>query len=100
MQVLRGRIQQLANTKVEFDINTPVQSSNANLAAEVQEVTQTSTPQIVWKLDFTPASENPYRAYRVPRLYPGFLGSTRKMTVSFCHCRLRLHLSVRAEKLT
>jgi FKBP-type peptidyl-prolyl cis-trans isomerase 2 len=47
MQVLRGRIQQLANTNVEFDINAPVASSNANLAAEVQEVTQTSIPQIV-----------------------------------------------------
>jgi hypothetical protein len=61
----------LRNTNVEFDINAPVASSNPNLAAEVQEVTQTSTPQIVWKLDFTPAGENAYRAYRVPSLYPG-----------------------------
>jgi len=66
-----GSINQLANTNVEFDINAPVASSNPNLAAEVQEVTQTSTPQIVWKLDFTPATENAYRAYRVPSLYPG-----------------------------
>lgn len=66
-----GSISQLANTNVEFDINAPVAPSNPNLAAEVQEVTQTSTPQIVWKLDFTPVTNNAYRAYRVPSLYPG-----------------------------
>jgi hypothetical protein len=66
-----GSINQLANTTVEFDINAPVASPNKNLADEVQEVTQTSTPQIVWKLDFTPAGENAYPAYRVPSLYPG-----------------------------
>ena len=66
-----GSINQLANTTVEFDINAPVASPNKNLADEVQEVTQISTPQIVWKLDFTPAGENAYPAYRVPSLYPG-----------------------------
>jgi arylsulfate sulfotransferase len=66
-----GSINPLPNTNVEFDINAPVAPSNPNLAAEVQEVTQTSTPQIVWKLDFTPVTENAYRAYRVPSLYPG-----------------------------
>ena len=65
-----GSINQLANSNVEFDINRIVAPPNPNLAAEVQEVTQTSTPQIVWKLDFTPVGEDAYRAYRVPSLYP------------------------------
>jgi hypothetical protein len=61
-----GSINQLENANVEFDVNAPV---GAAFASEVQEVTQTSTPQIVWKMDIAPA--NAYRAYRVPSLYPG-----------------------------
>ena len=66
-----GSINQLGNTNVEFDINDPVGPPKPTFAAEVQEVTQTSTPQIVWKLDITPLTEYAYRAYRVPSLYPG-----------------------------
>jgi arylsulfate sulfotransferase len=62
-----GSINQLEDGNVEFDVNSP-QTPNT-LASEVQEVTQTSTPQIVWKMDF-PAPSNAYRAYRVPSLYP------------------------------
>jgi len=62
-----GSINQLENGNVEFDINAP-QTPNT-IASEVQEVTQTLTPQIVWQMDF--ADSNAYRAYRVPSLYPG-----------------------------
>jgi arylsulfate sulfotransferase len=61
-----GSINQLQNTNVEFDLNAP--SASVTWASEVQEVTQTSTPQIVWKMDLSP---NAYRAYRIPSLYPG-----------------------------
>jgi len=64
-----GSINQLENTNVEFDLNAPFPASSAPWASEVQEVTQTSTPQIVWKMDIAP--NNAYRAYRVPSLYPG-----------------------------
>jgi hypothetical protein len=63
-----GSINQLANGNIEFDINSP--DTPRTLASEVQEVTQTSTPQIVWQMDFA-APMNAYRAYRVPSLYPG-----------------------------
>ena len=62
-----GSINQLENGNVEFDINSP--QSPTTIASEVQEVTQTSSPQIVWQMDFT--DSNAYRAYRVPSLYPG-----------------------------
>jgi hypothetical protein len=64
-----GSISQLQNTNVEFDLNAPFPSSVATWASEVQEVTQTSTPQIVWKMDIS--SPNAYRAYRIPSLYSG-----------------------------
>jgi len=64
-----GSINQLSNGNVEFDINDPAQPTNPSLGSEVHEVTQTSTPQIVWELDVDGA--NAYRAYRVPSLYPG-----------------------------
>jgi arylsulfate sulfotransferase len=64
-----GSINQLSNGNVEFDINDPTQQPNPSLGSEVQEVTQTSPPQIVWELDVDGA--NAYRAYRVPSLYPG-----------------------------
>jgi arylsulfate sulfotransferase len=66
-----GSISQLGNGNVEFDINAAAPPIAPNIASEVQEVTQTSTPQIVWKLDITPAADDAYRAYRVPSLYPG-----------------------------
>jgi hypothetical protein len=65
-----GSINQLANSNVEFDINAPSPPPSPNVASEVQEVTQSPTPQIVWKLDFSPVTETAYRAYRVPSLYP------------------------------
>jgi arylsulfate sulfotransferase len=64
-----GSISQLSNGNVEFDVNDPARPPNPSLGSEVQEVTQTSTPQIVWELDVDGA--NAYRAYRVPSLYPG-----------------------------
>jgi len=64
-----GSINQLQNTNVEFDLNAPFPGTSAPWASEVQEVTQTSAPQIVWKMDIAPG--NAYRAYRVPSLYPG-----------------------------
>jgi arylsulfate sulfotransferase len=66
-----GSINQLANGNMEFDINAPSPPPTPNLASEVQEVTLSSTPQIVWKLDINVSTENAYRAYRVPSLYPG-----------------------------
>ena len=66
-----GSINQLGNGNVEFDINAPTPPPGPNIGSEVQEVTQTSTPQVVWKLDVNSAAENAYRAYRVPSLYPG-----------------------------
>jgi arylsulfate sulfotransferase len=66
-----GSINQLANGNVEFDLNAPLNPPSPQVASEVQEVTQTSTPQVVWKMDISPAAANAYRAYRVPSLYPG-----------------------------
>jgi arylsulfate sulfotransferase len=64
-----GSINQLANGNVEFDLNAPAVPPSANVASQVQEVTQTSPPQVVWQMDFTPVNANAYRAYRVPSLY-------------------------------
>ncbi len=68
-----GSIQQLANTNVEFDLNSASPSPNGDAASEVQEVTQQPTPQVVWKLDISPTTETAYRAYRVPSLYNGVI---------------------------
>jgi arylsulfate sulfotransferase len=65
-----GSINQLANGNIEYDVNAPQVPPSPNVASEVQEVTQTSTPQLVWKMDI-PVPANAYRAYRVPSLYPG-----------------------------
>jgi arylsulfate sulfotransferase len=61
---------QLSNGNIEFDLNAPLTAPGPNVASEVQEVTQTSTPQVVWKMDI-PVPMYAYRAYRVPSLYPG-----------------------------
>lgn len=66
-----GSINQLSNGNVEFDINAFATPPNPNVASEVQEVTQTGTPQVVWLMDVMPITLNAYRAYRVPSLYPG-----------------------------
>lgn len=66
-----GSINQLANGNIEFDLNAPAIPPGPNIASEVQEVTQTPTPQVIWNLDISPSTANAYRAYRVPSLYPG-----------------------------
>lgn len=65
-----GSVSELSNGNVEFDLNAPVVPPSPNVASEVQEVTQTGTPSLVWKMDI-PLPMNAYRAYRVPSLYPG-----------------------------
>jgi arylsulfate sulfotransferase len=71
LSIWGGSVSQLPNGNVEFDMNAPGFPPIPNLASEVQEVTQTSTPQIVWKMDILPVPLYAYRAYRVPSLYPG-----------------------------
>ena len=66
-----GSINQLANGNVEFDLNSPATPPSPNVASRVQEVTQTSSPQVIWQMDVSPSTSNAYRAYRVPSLYPG-----------------------------
>jgi arylsulfate sulfotransferase len=65
-----GSINQLENGNVEFDLNDPVIPSAPNVASEVQEVSQTSTPQVIWTMEF-PVPLYAYRAYRIPSLYTG-----------------------------
>lgn len=65
-----GSINQLANGSVEFDLNAPIIPPSPNVASQVQEVTQTSTPQVIWQMNI-PTPTNAYRAYRVPSLYNG-----------------------------
>lgn len=66
-----GSINQLANGNVEFDLNAPLIPPFAGVASQIQEVTQTANPQVVWQMDITPVTANAYRGYRVPSLYPG-----------------------------
>lgn len=66
-----GSINQLENGNVEFDLNDPEFPPAPHVASYLQEVTQTSNPQVVWEMDITPSVANAYRAYRVPSLYPG-----------------------------
>jgi arylsulfate sulfotransferase len=66
-----GNINQFENGNVEFELNDPAIPPSPNLGSQVQEVTGTSTPQVVWQMNFFPAPGNVYRAYRVPSLYNG-----------------------------
>jgi len=66
-----GNINQLANGNVEFDANSPAGPSGLNAGSIIQEVTQTSTPQVVWQMVVGPNTLNAYRAYRYPSLYNG-----------------------------
>ena len=66
-----GAINQFSNGNVEFELNAPLVLPTANLASYIQEVTGTSTPQVVWQMNFFPAAAFAYRAYRVPSLYNG-----------------------------
>ena len=65
-----GSINQFANGNVEFDLNSPAVPPAPNIVSQVQEVTQTDTPQVVWEMNF-PTPSFAYRAYRVPSLYNG-----------------------------
>jgi arylsulfate sulfotransferase len=71
LSIWGGSINQLTNGNIEFDMNAPGFPPAPNVASEVQEVTQTSNPQVVWKMDILPIPTYAYRAYRVPSLYPG-----------------------------
>ena len=64
-----GSMGQLGNGNIEFDLCDPLTPPATGVVSEVQEVTQTSNPQVVWKMDID--TFNAYRAYRVPSLYPG-----------------------------
>lgn len=66
-----GSINQLGNGNIEFDLNDPLVPPSPNVASQIEEVTQTSSPQVVWQMQITPVAQNAYRAYRVPSLYPG-----------------------------
>jgi len=63
-----GSINQLENGNLEFDVNGIANSPN--IASEIQEVTPSPNPQVVWKMDL-PTPYTAYRGYRIPSLYPG-----------------------------
>jgi arylsulfate sulfotransferase len=60
-----GSINVLSNNDVEFNMSNPFNQA----ASQIEEVTQTDTPQIVWQMTIT--GEASYRGYRIPSLYPG-----------------------------
>lgn len=66
-----GAINQFANGNVEFELNDPAIPPSPNVASQVQEVTGTSTPQVLWQMNIFPGSATAYRAYRFPSLYNG-----------------------------
>jgi len=68
-----GSLNQLPNGNVEFDANAPVAPPIADAASIVQEVTQASSPEVVWQMVITPGTANAYRAYRFPSLYNGVI---------------------------
>lgn len=66
-----GSVNQLSNGNVEFDLNAAASALDNDSSSVVEEVTQSSTPEVVWKMDVHPFFDYAYRAYRVPGLYPG-----------------------------
>jgi arylsulfate sulfotransferase len=56
----------LPNGNVEFDVALDVNTPNASY---LEEVTQSETPELVWKMVVT--NQLAYRGYRIPSLYPG-----------------------------
>jgi hypothetical protein len=62
-----GAINQLSNGNVEFEMSAPFPPPM--LGSRVMEVTETSTPQVIWQMDLLGGSS--YRTYRIPSLYPG-----------------------------
>ena len=65
-----GSINQLPNGNIEFDANSLFSPPSPNIASEVQEITQTASPEIIWKMDIG-IPMFAYRTYRIPSLYPG-----------------------------
>jgi arylsulfate sulfotransferase len=63
-----GSIGGLSNGDVEFDSSEPFFPATP-AASQIIEVTQTSSPQMVWQMTITGA--NAYRGDRIPSLYPG-----------------------------
>jgi arylsulfate sulfotransferase len=66
-----GAFNQFSNGNVEFELNDPLFPAGVNWASQVQEVTGTSTPQVLWQMNFLTEPGNAYRAYRFPSLYNG-----------------------------
>jgi hypothetical protein len=61
-----GSIDTLSNGDLEFDSSAPLTNS---VAGQINEVTQTDNPQLVWQVNINGVST--YRGYRIPSLYPG-----------------------------
>lgn len=66
-----GNINQFSNGNVEFDSNGMALPPSPQVASIIEEVTDTSSPQIVWQMEISPTGATAYRGYRVPSLYPG-----------------------------
>lgn len=56
----------LPNGNVEFDVAYDVNTPNVSY---IEEVTQTSTPELIWRMNIT--GQLAYRGIRTPSLYPG-----------------------------
>jgi arylsulfate sulfotransferase len=61
-----GNSEQLSNGDIEFDESA---ASGTALASAVFEITQGTSPQVVWQMNIT--GTYAYRAMRLPSLYPG-----------------------------
>jgi arylsulfate sulfotransferase len=69
-----GAVTALDNGNVEFDMSEPYNSFDStgpfnSLQSLIMEVTQTSSPEVVWEMNVT--GEHAYRGFRIPSLYPG-----------------------------
>jgi arylsulfate sulfotransferase len=63
-----GSMTVLSSGNVEFNSSEPY-ANVTPLESLIIEVTQTSSPEIVWQMTVT--GENAYRGFRIPSLYPG-----------------------------
>ncbi|MGC1374409.1 MAG: aryl-sulfate sulfotransferase [Candidatus Sulfotelmatobacter sp.] len=66
-----GGVEQFSNGNIEFDSNAMARPPVPDEASQIEEVTGTSSPEIVWQMAITPSDLNAYRGYRVPSLYSG-----------------------------
>ena len=66
-----GAFNQLTNGNAEYEVNDFAVPPAPNMASQIQEVTGTSTPQVLWQMNIFPVASNAYRAYRFPSLYNG-----------------------------